>query len=350
MNAIQADHGMFAARFGPLWSLGKHPVMKKPLRYTLVILGGIAVLISGFVTYVNVSLPDVGPAPDIAVEITPERVEHGHYLAWHVMMCMDCHSERDWGRFSGPPMPSSAGAGGDVFDERMGFPGVFYSRNLTPAGLSDWTDGEIYRAITMGVAKDGEPIFPVMPWMNYGRMDDADIHAVIAYLRTLEPVAADHPKGRVEFPMNLILRTLPKRNRPGKRPDMFTRPLEYGEYVLNAAACGDCHTRFEQGEFTGPFLAGGREFMLPGGILRSPNLTPHETGIGAWTREDFIARFKQYAEGQYTPHQVAPGDFQTMMPWIMYAGMTEEDLGAIYDYLRTVPPVENKVVQFEAAP
>jgi mono/diheme cytochrome c family protein len=323
--------------------------MKKPLRYTLYSMGGVAVLIGGLVSYVNLALPNVGPAPDITVEITPDKVERGHYLAWHVMMCMDCHSERDWSLFSGPPTPGTEGVGGDVFDERNGFPGVFLSRNLTPASLKDWSDGEIYRAITMGVKKDGEPIFPVMPWMNYGRMDDEDIHAVIAYLRTLDPVPADHPTGRADFPMSLIMRTLPVRNTPGKRPDPITQPVAYGEYILNAAACGDCHTRFEKGEFTGPFLAGGREFVLPGGILRTPNLTPHETGIGAWTRESFIARFKQYEEGHYVPHQVAPGDFQTIMPWMMYAGMTEQDLGAIYDYLRTVPPVENSVVRFEVA-
>ena len=40
------------------------------------------------------------------------------------------------------------------------------------------------------------------------------------------------------------------------------------------------------------------------------------------------------------------GEFQTIMPWVMYAGMTEQDLGAIYDYLRTVKPVDQSVVRW----
>jgi hypothetical protein len=324
--------------------------MKKPIRYSLYSFGGIAMIVGGLVTYVNVALPNVGPAPVITVEITPERVERGHYLAWHVMMCMDCHSERDWTLFAAPPIPGTAGVGGDVFDESVGFPGVFVSRNLTPANLKNWSDGEIYRAITMGVKKDGEPIFPMMPWTNYGKMDDEDIHAVIAYLRTLDPVEADHPAGHADFPMNLIMRTLPAKNTPSKRPNPVTEHLAYGEYMLNAAACGDCHTQFDKGEFTGPFLGGGREFEFPdGSVLRSPNLTAHETGLGEWSKEAFIGRFKAYADSSFVPHPVEPGDFQTMMPWLMYAHMTEQDLGAIYDYIRTLPPADNSVVKFTAA-
>jgi hypothetical protein len=69
--------------------------------------------------------------------------------------------------------------------------------------------------------------------------------------------------------------------------------------------------------------------------MYSKNLTPHATGIGNWTREAFIARFKAYSE----PLTVAPED-NTLMDWNAYAGMTETDLGAIYDYLQSLPPVE----------
>ncbi len=324
--------------------------MRKPIRYTMYSLGGLAMIIGGLVTYVNVALPNVGPAPELTVDLTPAKVERGRYLAWNVMMCMDCHSERDWTLFAAPPIPGTAGVGGDVFDESVGFPGVFISRNLTPANLKDWSDGEIYRAITMGVKKDGEPIFPMMPWTNYGKMDDEDIHAVIAYLRTLDPVEAEHPAGHADFPMNLIMRTLPEKNSPQKRPNPLTDHLDYGKYMLNAAACGDCHTQFDKGEFTGPFLGGGREFEFPdGSVLRSPNLTAHETGLGNWSKEVFIARFKAYADSSFVPHSVGPGEFQTMMPWLMYAHMTEQDLGAIYDYMRTLPAVDNAVVKFTAA-
>ena len=88
-------------------------------------------------------------------------------------------------------------------------------------------------------------------------------------------------------------------------------------------------------------FAGGHEFPLESGKVVSPNITPDPlTGIGGWPREAFVARFRGYADGAPA---VSPGDPNTPMPWTLYAGMTEEDLGAIYDYLRTVAPVRNAV-------
>jgi hypothetical protein len=82
---------------------------------------------------------------------------------------------------------------------------------------------------------------------------------------------------------------------------------------------------------------GGREFPLPfGGTIRSSNLTPDPTGIGAWTPEQFVMRFKAYETADLV---VAKGEYNTIMPWTMYAGMTPDDLKAIYLYLRTVPAV-----------
>lgn len=98
-----------------------------------------------------------------------------------------------------------------------------------------------------------------------------------------------------------------------------------------------------------PFAGGNGYPNADGSIARSANLTPHETGIGNWTREQFITRFKMYANTSYVPHEVQPGQFQTFMPWTMYAGMEEEDLGAIYEYLRTIQPVDNKVELFTPA-
>ena len=94
-------------------------------------------------------------------------------------------------------------------------------------------------------------------------------------------------------------------------------------------------------------LAGGREFPLPdGSVLRSANLTPHATGLGSWTEEMFVQKFKMYADSAYQPRTPAEVGYQTIMPWTMYAQMTEEDLSAIYAYLKTVPAVENRVEKF----
>lgn len=96
--------------------------------------------------------------------------------------------------------------------------------------------------------------------------------------------------------------------------------------------------------------AGGDEIKLPFGTIRGANLTSDaETGLGAWTKEQFIQRFKSMATDQVKNMEVQPGGFNTVMPWTMYGGMTEEDLGAIYEYLQSLKPVKNMVVKFTPA-
>jgi len=303
-------------------------------------------LIIAFVMYLKFALPNVGPAPDIKVEITTERLERGEYLATTVMGCVDCHSLRDFTKYSAPLTGTPFAGGGPEFVEEMGAPGNFYAPNLTPYHLGDWTDGEIYRAITAGVSKDGRALFPAMPSHLYGKSSNEDIYAVIAYLRTLEPVENTVPEPEANFPFSLIMNTIPKKAEPREMPDKSDL-VAYGEYVITSAACVDCHTPMERGQYImEKAYAGGREFVLPNGIVRTSNLTPDpETGIGTWTEETFINRFKVYADSVYIPNDVGEG-FNTMMPWTMYAKMDEYDLKAIYAYLHSLEPVKNAVVKY----
>ncbi|WP_266363687.1 c-type cytochrome [Tellurirhabdus rosea] len=326
--------------------------MKKAVRVFGIVLAVVLVGAAGLLSYVKFVLPDVGDAPQVTLTSSAAQIERGKYLAHHVNVCMDCHSTRDWSKFSGPPIPGTLGKGGDRFGPEMGFPGTFYSRNITPAGLKEWSDGEIVRAITAGVSRDGRALFPVMPHPSYGRMDLEDITSIVAYLRTLTPVESTIPASEADFPMNFIMNTIPQKPQFGKRPDS-TDALALGQYLVNAATCGDCHTKQEQGQpIEGMEFAGGMEFGMPGMMIRAANITPDkETGIGNWTRESFIARFKAYdpAKG-YTHAAVKAGEKQSIMPWTMYAGMTENDLGAIYTYLQTLKPVKHRVVTFELTP
>lgn len=323
--------------------------MKKYIKYPLYTVVALIIAATAVLAYIFTFLPNVGKAPDLKVEITPEKVERGKYLALHVMLCADCHSTRDFSLFSGPPEPGTEFVGGEVFDQSMGFPGRFISPNITPAGIGNWTDGELFRLISTGVKRDGEPIFPVMPYQEYGKIDPDDIEAVIAYLRTLDPIESNHPKSEVDFPFNIILRTIPDKANFTKKPPESDR-IAYGKYIFTAAACGDCHTRFENGSLVGPLGGGGREFAFPdGSIVRSANLTPHETGIKSFSRESFVQHFKVYSDSTVNLPNVQPGDFQTLMPWAMYADMKERDLQAIYDYLQTLEPYDNFVEHYTPA-
>lgn len=312
-------------------------------------LGIIILLVSILLAYVKTMLPAVGDPPDLRIELTAERIERGKYLANHVMGCIDCHSTRDFSLFSAPPIAGTEGKGGDVFDQQQGFPGKYISDNITPYSLSSWTDGEIFRAITSGVSKDGSALFSIMPYLNYGKLDVDDIYSVIAYIRTLKPIENNIDKSSSDFPMNFIINTMPQ------KPEFISKPPksnveEYGKYLVTAAGCNDCHTKQEQGKFVGEPFAGGFDFKLTdGSVVSSANITPHLTGIGNWSKDNFVDRFKMYTDTSNQIDKVAKGGFQTVMPWALYANMTAEDLEAIYFYLRTIKPVNNTVTRFAAA-
>lgn len=322
--------------------------MNKFLKIAIIAVAAIVFLVVIVLMYVKFALPSIAAQENLKVEISPDKVDRGEYLANHVMVCMDCHSSRDWSKFSGPIKPGTLGAGGEKFLENMGFPGNFYSKNITPYNLKDWTDGEIYRAITSGVSKDGRAMFPVMPYHAYGKAATEDIYAVIAYIRTLDPIENSVPDSELKFPMNFIVNMIPQEPQPVEKVPSKSNSVEYGKYLVTAGACVDCHTPFDGGRpVEGKSYSGGREFPMPSGKLTSANITPHKTGIGNWTKEQFISRFKSYNLPYDEIQTVGQSDFNTIMPWAMYAGMTEEDLAAMYDYLMTVEPIENSVVVFQ---
>jgi hypothetical protein len=95
----------------------------------------------------------------------------------------------------------------------------------------------------------------------------------------------------------------------------------------------------------GTEYAGGQLVKLENGqTLYSANITPDpRSGIGSWSREFFIDRFKRYQDSSYPYTKMTPGGTNTIMPWMTFAGMTRDDLGAIYDYLRTIQPINNQV-------
>lgn len=324
--------------------------MKKIFRILLYLIGIVLILGTCGVIYLKTAFPKVDPPTDLKVELTPERVERGRYLANHVMLCMDCHGKRDWTLFSGPPQPGTLGGGGDRFDHSVGFPGVFYARNITPKGIGSWTDGEIYRLLTTGVTRNDEVIFPVMPYGNYAKCDPEDIKSVIAYLRTIQPIENTNNPSKADFPLNLILPTMAVKPEPNTIPNKNDLQA-YGKYVATAASCNECHTAVDdKGKHIGAPFSGGRTFHFPDGtILRSANITPHPaTGIGNWTEEYFLNKFKMHADSATNAQKLKPGDFQSIMPWTMYAGMDSLDLRAIYAFLKSLPPVDNPVVKVTA--
>jgi mono/diheme cytochrome c family protein len=309
--------------------------MKTLLKISAILLGLIVLLIVAVFMYLNTAFPKVSEAPDITIERTSERVQRGAFLANNIYACMDCHSDRDYSRFAPSTISGTEGKGGNLFGTaNLGLPGDYYAKNLTPYNLGDWTDGEIFRAITSGVTKDGKSMFPIMPYPNYAQADKEDIYDIIAYLRTLEPIVHDVPESISAFPMTLIINTIPADPDFSKKPDISDR-VAYGKYLVTVASCADCHTPIDdQGQrLEGMDFAGGLDFNLQTGItVYSANITPHpETGIGSWTEDQFITRFKQFEEPNniVNTELIADGAFNTEMPWRFYSKMSEDELSAI---------------------
>ncbi|HSC37935.1 MAG TPA: hypothetical protein VLD19_08700, partial [Chitinophagaceae bacterium] len=187
---------------------------------------------------------------------------------------------------------------------------------------------------------------PLMPYQNFSRMDREDIYSIIAYIRTLKPLPGRPPRTSLDFPMNIIVYTIPRKAVLPNKPDSLDA-IAYGKYMITASNCGDCHSPMAKGKFIeGQEFSGGNPFRLADGtIIHSANITfDKETGIGAWSKALFIGRFRSALDSGYA-HPVKDHDHQTIMPWTAYAHLDEQDLGAIYDYLRTVKPVRKKAVK-----
>lgn len=322
--------------------------MKKFFKIVGYMFGGILLLlVAGFI-YFNAKFPDVSKPQNIKVQITPERIKRGEYLVKHVAGCIDCHSERDWTIYGAPVVEGTEGKGGEKFGREVGFPGDIYAKNITPAGIGKWTDGELIRTITQGVNKDNKALFPLMPYNGFNSLTREDLYSIVSYIRSLKPLNNAVHETELDFPLNFLIKTMPlKSYSPSPEIDRNDH-VKYGKYLVTLASCTDCHTQAEKGTpLPGMYLAGGMEFTLPWGTVRSANITPdEETGIGKWTKAQFIERFKAFDNDSMKTIKVGPKDFNTIMPWVFLSGMTEEDLGAIYEYLRSIQPVKNNVVHF----
>jgi mono/diheme cytochrome c family protein len=276
------------------------------------------------------------------------RVERGRYLAFSVVNCMDCHSKFDMEKFSIPHVPGTEGGGGNALHEIFNrFPGTLYTPNITPATLGSWTDEEIAKAITRGISKSGDTLFPMMPYHFLSHMAAEDVRSVIAFIRTLKPIDSIHPRRQLMIPM-AVFGPLPEGDyHQNVKPDT-TDVVKYGAYLTTIAHCEQCHTtKTKEGlPMKDMRFAGGNTEAFKNFSVFTANITPDSaTGTGSWSEQAFIAKFRNSAD----PKNLAtkPGKFNTYMRWAYFGTMTDADLKAIYAYLRTVPPVKHAVVRWK---
>lgn len=230
--------------------------------------------------------------------------------------CADCHG---------------ADFGGTTFIDAMPFARLTAS-NLT-SGRGGVTEGmtvaDWVRAVRHGVGREGRALL-FMPAQEFNSLSDEDLGALVSYLRTVKPVDrvptanAVGPVGRALYlagkvplvPAELIDHTAPRKPSPAAG-----RTVEYGQYL--AAGCAGCH---------GANFAGGPIPGTPPEWPAAANLTPHASGLAAWQEADFVRALRtgRRPDGRELQPQY--------MPWKNFGQFTDDELAAIWMYLRSLPP------------
>jgi mono/diheme cytochrome c family protein len=200
-----------------------------------------------------------------------------------------------------------------------------------------------------GFRRDGSRILPVMPYEKYSGMAQEDLKALIAFLRTLKPVKKPTPELKTRVPFMRSVGTFSYLKLFGRfstsPPQAPNAGVARGRYLVDhVSLCGDCHT--PRNSLGVPkqslYMAGASQNIGPLGEA-VPNITPDpDTGIGSWKREEI-------AELLLTGSKPDLDNVQGLMEEVIrgtthgYKDMTKEDALAIADYLKSIPPVKNKI-------
>lgn len=248
-------------------------------------------------------------------------IERGRHLAVAIGKCVDCH---------GPNL-----AGKVFIDDPM--MGRFVGSNLTSGqgGIGKiFTDTDFERALRHGVKPDGKPML-FMPAELFTYFSDQDLGAVIAYVKSVPPVDNSPPSLRVgpvsrvlflagKFPQLIAAELIDHKVHP-TAPHPGVTP-EYGRYLAITGRCMSCHGRG---------LSGGQVPGTPPDPKNFPpaaNLTPR--GIGTWTEKDFFTALRQGKRPDGST-------LNPFMPWMYTSQMTDDEIRALWAFLKTVPPKDS---------
>jgi len=310
--------------------------MRETGRIAGILLCGVA--LAGALLTSSISAPAQATQTSKAAP-TRAQIERGRYLVEGPMHCFDCHSEGNWkagGR--GLPLPGKKGAG--AYFPAEGVPFRIVVPNITPdkeTGAGNWTDEQFARAIREGIGHDGRRLFPIMPYMRFRDLSDPDLAAVIAYLRSIPPVRNKLPKTPVPEQFKALIPPPMPVTKPVAVPDMKD-PVKRGEYLVNLGNCTACHTPVDAQSLPMEELAfaGGRRLKGPWGDAASANITPDASGIPYYDEAMFIKTIR-------TGRVNGVRELNLIMPWKYFRHMTDDDLRAIFAYLKTLKPAQHRV-------
>ena len=314
--------------------------MKKWLKRFGALVGVLVLAAGAYALYVQITgIPKYPPGKiELKVEVTPERVARGKKFA--TLLCATCHMNPTTRQLTGKQMIDAPAEFGTIF-----------SKNITrhpQKGIGAWTAGELAYLLRTGVRRDGQYLPPYM--VKLPHLSDEDLFSIIAFLRSDDPLvqAADvDPPGVTKATFLTVFRALPYPPEKIVAP-AITDQAAFGRYLVAGLDCFACHSAdfktmnvFEPEKSQG-YLGGGNLLNdLHGGQLRSANLTAdEETGIGKWSEGDFRRALKA---------GFRPDNKVVRYPMVPMPELTDEEVNAIYAYLRTVPKIHNAVQRIDDA-
>ena len=286
--------------------------MPRWLRWTgralagLVLLVALAAAVLYVVTTQHIRRTYVFPDSPVRAATDSASLVRGRHLVEAIGKCQECHG---------------ADLGGQMWVDAPAF-GRLAGSNLTPGrgGIGDRSDADLERALRHAVGRDRRPLV-FMPSEAFAALSDEDLAAILGYLRTLPPVDRELPEPRVGpvaralyllgnlplLPVTLIDHSA---SQPYRVPAVSA---EYGEYLATIGGCRGCH---------GLALAGDAN-------PDAPDITVGR--IGGWTEQDFFTALRQ---GKRTDGSVMD---PAKMPWVRSGLMTDDEIRAVWLYLRSLP-------------
>ena len=317
--------------------------MKKAIKIIGISIGAIVLLLLVAGLYINIKgIPTYAVnAPDITVEIDSTRLARGEKLVG--LTCAGCH-RGEGGKLVGQHMADVPAMFGEIWSPNI--------TNHPTKGLGRYTDGELIHLLRTGIKRDGKYAPPYMAKLPH--MSDEDLYSIVAYLRSDAPMVQSvdveqpptKPSFLVKMLSNFVFKPLPYPQEEIVAP-LKTDKVAFGRYIaLGVADCNGCHSKdFTTNNAMEPeksegFFGGGTILLdEEGNEIISANLTMHETGLAGWTEEEFIRCVK---------FGVRPD--KTMVSSVMpkHTMLDDEEIGAIWAYLQTVPKIDNTILRAAA--
>ncbi len=315
--------------------------MKKIFKISLLIIAILIVAVGIVASYISLrTIPKYTVQKiNIKVESTPERIARGTKLV--SMLCRNCHYNDATNKFTGKQLT-------DIKQF-----GKIYSANITRDsvnGIGKWSDEDIIYLIRTGLKPDGQYIPPYMP--NLVNISDEDLNSIVAFLRSqnkwVQPDNTLQPASQPSFFTKFLITvgafkpySYPSHSIPA--PDT-TSMVKWGKYIAcHQLECSNCHSKdfatnnnLVPEKSPGFFGGGNKMYTEEGKEINTLNITMDKnTGIGNWKEDQFIKAVKAGI--------VPNGEPALRSPMQPYINLTDKEVSAIYAYLKTVPPINNKV-------